>query len=155
MSALEHALALAEPGGFVRIFVDEGPPMADLLYKALNLGIAGHGSVAHYVRRILAAFPSTGIESAARPEPAVEPEKTVPSPTKVPRSALIEPLSEREIEVLELIAEGLTNQEIASRLYLSSHTIKAHTRNIYGKLDVHRRTEAVARARALGVLPST
>jgi LuxR family maltose regulon positive regulatory protein len=68
---------------------------------------------------------------------------------------LIEPLSEREIEVLGLIAEGLTNQEVASRLFLSLHTIKAHTRNIYGKLGVHNRTEAVARGRALGVLPST
>jgi LuxR family maltose regulon positive regulatory protein len=64
-------------------------------------------------------------------------------------------LSGREIEVLELVAEGLTNQEIASRLFLSLHTIKAHTRNIYGKLSVHNRTEAVARGRALGVLSSS
>ena len=68
---------------------------------------------------------------------------------------MIEPLSERELEVLDLIAEGLTNPEIAARLYLSLNTVKAHTRNIYGKLDVHTRTQAVARARALGVLTST
>jgi LuxR family maltose regulon positive regulatory protein len=146
---LGETLALAEPEGFVRIFVDEGPPMADLLYKALNLGMAPD-----YVRRLLAAFPLARSESAARPEPAVEPEKTASS-SKIPQSELIEPLSEREIEVLQLIAEGLSNREIASRLYLSPHTIKAHTRNIYGKLDVHSRTEAVARSRALGVLPST
>jgi LuxR family maltose regulon positive regulatory protein len=68
---------------------------------------------------------------------------------------LVEPLSERELEVLQLIAEGLTNPQIASRLFLSLHTIKVHAHNIYGKLGVHNRTQAVARARALGVLPST
>jgi LuxR family maltose regulon positive regulatory protein len=68
---------------------------------------------------------------------------------------LIEPLSEREIEVLQLIAEGLTNREIASRLFLSLNTVKAHTRNIYGKLGIHNRAQAVARARALGILLST
>jgi LuxR family maltose regulon positive regulatory protein len=57
--------------------------------------------------------------------------------------------------VLQLIAEGLTNPEIASKLYLSLNTVKVHTRNIYGKLDIHNRTQAVARARALGILPST
>ena len=67
---------------------------------------------------------------------------------------MVEPLSERELEVLELFAAGLTNQEIASRLFLSLNTVKAHSRNIYGKLGVHSRTQAVARARALGVLSS-
>jgi len=67
---------------------------------------------------------------------------------------LIEPLSERELEVLQLIAEGLTNREIASRLFVSLNTVKAHTRNIYGKLGVHNRTQAVAKAQNLGVLPS-
>jgi LuxR family maltose regulon positive regulatory protein len=137
-TALGRALALAEPGGFIRVFVDEGPPMARLLYEALSRGIAPD-----YVRRLLSAFPDAKLEPAS------------PGSTQAPKSDLIEPLSEREIEVLELVAEGLTNQEIASRLFLSQHTIKAHTRNIYGKLDVHSRTEAVARGRALGVLPST
>ena len=63
--------------------------------------------------------------------------------------------SERELEVLQLIAEGLTNREIASRLYLSLNTVKGHARNIYGKLSVHSRTQAVARARAFGILPPT
>ena len=133
MAALERALALAEPGGFVRIFVDEGSPMAQLLYKAVTRGIAPD-----HARRLLSAFPAT------------EPEKT-----KAPKVELIEPLSEREIEVLQLIAEGLSNREIASRIFVSLNTIKVHTRNIYGKLDVHNRTQAVARARTLGVLPST
>jgi LuxR family maltose regulon positive regulatory protein len=137
MTSLERALSLAEPGGFIRIFVDEGPPMARLLYQALDRGIAPD-----YTRRLLAAFP------------IVEPEKTAPS-SKVPKSELIEPLSDREIEVLQLIADGLTNREIATRLFLSVNTVKAHTRNIYGKLGAHNRTEAAARAQALGILPST
>ena len=68
---------------------------------------------------------------------------------------MIEPLSEREIEVLGFIAEGMTNQEIAARLFLSHYTVKVHARNIYGKLGVHNRMEATAKGRALGILPST
>ncbi|NIQ75445.1 MAG: hypothetical protein GWN67_12525 [Phycisphaerae bacterium] len=71
-----------------------------------------------------------------------------------PKSEIVEPLSERELEVLQLIAEGLTNPEIAARLFLSLNTVKVHTRNIYGKLGAYNRTQAVARARALGILPS-
>jgi LuxR family maltose regulon positive regulatory protein len=138
MAALERALTLAEPGGFIRIFVDEGPPMARLLYEAVTRGIAPD-----YVRRLLAKFP------------VAEPGQTDPSKSQAPESIMVEPLSERELEVLQLIAEGLTNPEIASRLFLALNTVKAHTRNIYGKLDAHSRTQAVAKARALGVLPTT
>jgi LuxR family maltose regulon positive regulatory protein len=137
-AALERALTLAEPEGFIRIFVDEGPPMARLLYEALSRGIAPD-----YVHRLLAAFPSA------------EPEQIVASKPKAAPIELVEPLSERELEVLQLISKGLTNSEIASQLYLAVNTVKVHTRNIYGKLDVHNRTEAVSRARALGVLPTT
>jgi LuxR family maltose regulon positive regulatory protein len=134
---LGDALALAEPGGFIRTFVDQGPPMARLLYDALSRGIAPE-----YVRRLLAAFPDA------------EPEQADSPTTKATGTDLVEPLSEREIEVLQLIAEGLTNPEIASRLYLSLNTVKVHTRNIYGKLGVNNRTQAGIRARALGILPS-
>jgi LuxR family maltose regulon positive regulatory protein len=140
LSKLERALTLAEPGGFIRTFVDEGPPMASLLYEALNRGMA-----AGYVRRLLAAFPP--VETA---EPGAE---SARFPITDPPSALIEPLSDRELEVLQLIAEGLSNREIAGRLYLSLNTVKVHARNIYGKLSVHNRVQAVARARELAILP--
>ena len=136
--SLERALSLAEPEGYLRIFVDEGPPMSRLLNEALSRGIA-----LNTVRRLLVAFPGA------------EPEQTGSSQKRITESELVEPLSERETEVLQLISEGLTNQEIASRLYLSLNTVKVHTRNIYGKLGVHHRTSAVARARVLGVLPAT
>jgi LuxR family maltose regulon positive regulatory protein len=128
--SLERALTLAEPEGYVRIFVDEGPPMAALLREA-----AKHGTAPNYVSQLRAAFgKAEGTTSVTQ--------------------LLIEPLSERELEVLQLIAEGLTNQEIATRLYLSLNTVKAHTRNINGKLGVNNRTKAVAIARDLGILPS-
>ncbi len=111
--------------------------MATLLYEALSRGIDST-----YVQQLLAAFPVDEAKQAN------------PSETEALTSELIEPLSKREIEVLQLIAEGLTNQEIANRLYLSLNTVKVHTRNIYGKLGVHHRTEAVAKARAWGILPS-
>jgi LuxR family maltose regulon positive regulatory protein len=138
ITTLKKALSLAEPGGFIRTFVDEGLPMARLLYEAVTRGIAPD-----YARRLLAAFP------------VAEPEPTDSSKTQAPKSELVEPLSERELEVLQLIAEGLSNPEIAARLFLSLHTIKVHAHNIYGKLGVHNRTQAVTRARALGLLPST
>ncbi len=87
--------------------------------------------------------------------PISEPEQADPLKIQTSKSAMIEPLSERELEVLVLVAEGLTNREIAARLYLSLNTVKVHTRNIYGKLDAHHRADAVARARAFGILPST
>jgi len=136
LTLLKSALTLAEPEGFIRIFVDEGPPMAHLLCEALHRGIAPD-----YVRRLLAAFPVD------------EPMQADLKRTEADQSELVEPLSDRELEVLQLIAEGLTNREIASRLYISLHTVKVHSRNIYGKLDVHNRTRAVSQARALGILP--
>jgi LuxR family maltose regulon positive regulatory protein len=112
--------------------------MARLLYQTLSRGIEPD-----YVRRLLAAFP------------VAEPEHAEPSTQRVPEAEWFEPLSERELEVLHLIAHGLTNPEIASRLFISLNTVKTHCRSIYGKLGVHNRTQAIGRARALGVLPST
>ena len=135
LASLERALSLAEPEGYVRIFVDEGVPMARLLYDALALEVESE-----YVRRLLAAYP------------VAEPEQVTSSRLRGPESEMVEPLSGRELEVLQLIAEGLTNQEVATRLYLSLHTVKVHTRNIFTKLAVKNRTQAVARGRALGIL---
>jgi LuxR family maltose regulon positive regulatory protein len=137
MTILSKGLSLAESRGHIRLFVNEGPPMARLLYEAVTRGIAPE-----YARRLLAAFPIS------------EPVQEAPLDTQGSESDLVEPLSERELEVLLLIAEGLTNREIASRLFLSLNTVKAHTRNIYGKLGVHSRTQAVAKAKAFGVLTS-
>ena len=135
VEVLGEALALAEPGGFIRLFVDEGAPMGRLLFEALSRGVRPG-----YVRRLLAAFPTDA------------PGRVAPPIASGPRIRLAEPLSARELEVLLLIAEGLTNQEIAVRLYLSLHTVKSHAHTIYAKLGVTGRTQAGPRARTLGLL---
>jgi len=142
VAALQGALALAQPGGFVRTFVDEGPPMARLLLAAKTRGI-----MPGYTARLLAAFEKTTKDQRLRTK-----DKEVSSVLRP--SSFVEDLSAREIEVLELITEGLTNREVATRLFVSLNTVKAHTRNIYGKLGVHSRTQAIARAQELGLLPS-
>jgi LuxR family maltose regulon positive regulatory protein len=139
LDGLQRALALAEPEGYLRIFVDEGPAMARLLYQAVERGIAPQ-----YAGRLLAAFEGSRLTSA--PLSGLKPA------TLGPETQLVEPLSERELEVLGLIAEGLSNREIAHRLFISPKTVKRHTSSIYGKLGVHSRTQAVAKARTLGIL---
>jgi LuxR family maltose regulon positive regulatory protein len=129
LSALERALSLAEPEGYVRTFVDEGEPMAKLLRRALSQGIAPD-----YSARLLDAFG----ERATPVPPAVQP--------------LIEPLTERELEVLRLIAAGLSNAEIARELVIAVSTVKTHINHIYGKLAVESRIQAAAKARELGLL---
>lgn len=132
---LGDALALGEPEGFVRIFVDEGTPMARLLSEA-----AARGITPDYTGRLLA-----GLEAEAhKGEDESHPHSTRP---------LIEPLSRRELEVLRLIAQGLSNREIGGRLFLALDTVKGHNRRIFDKLLVKRRTEAVAKARSLNILP--
>jgi LuxR family maltose regulon positive regulatory protein len=146
MQALERALTLAEPESFVRVFVDEGPPMERLLQAA-----AARGMMPHYTALLLAAFEEeTGDERPATKETE---QRSVVRRMSASASSLVEPLSDRELEVIHLIAEGFTNREIASRLFVSLNTVKAHTRNIYGKLDVHSRTQALARSQELGLLP--
>jgi LuxR family maltose regulon positive regulatory protein len=136
IATLEKSLTLAEPRGFIRIFVDEGPPMAHLLYEALHRGIEPE-----YVQQLLAAF------SVDEPEQIAPPQTT--------ETELIEPLSDRELEVLKLLAKGLTNREIADRLYISLNTAKVHVRNINSKLGTNSRSKTVIRARSLGILPTT
>ncbi|MBI4675066.1 MAG: LuxR family transcriptional regulator [Chloroflexi bacterium] len=134
---LGDALALAEPGGFIRIFVDEGRPMALLLSEAAARGIRPD-----YIDKLLAAFEAEKHNSK---------DKSYLSPAP-PAQPLIEPLSQRELEILQLIAQGLSNDEIGERLFLALSTVKGHNRIIFDKLHVKSRTEAVARARELGIV---
>jgi LuxR family maltose regulon positive regulatory protein len=135
---LERALTLAEPEGYVRIFIDEGQPMQLLL--AQWRARANAGPLRDYVTRLLAQFDAEPHMMMAAQEKAFA------------MGGLAEPLSQREREVLHLIALGRTNQEIARQLVVAAGTVKAHTASIYRKLDVANRTEAVARARQLGIL---
>ncbi len=137
LAPLARALALAEPEGYVRLFVDEGIPMAHLLSAA-----ASHGIMPDYVSKLLAAF-TAALQPTADGAPL--------SPAS-PAQPLVEPLSQRELEVLQLVAQGLSNRQISERLFLALSTVKGHNRVIFDKLQVQRRTEAVARARELGLL---
>jgi LuxR family maltose regulon positive regulatory protein len=140
LKALERALTLAEPEGYTRIFLDEGLPMARLLYQAAQRGL-----MPEYTGRLLAAFDTP-------PTERVDMTVGLPTTRVQDTSTLVEPLTPREIEVLQLIAEGLSNREIAQRLSISLSTVKRHNANIYGKLAVNNRTQAVARGRDLGLL---
>ena len=127
LAPLERALTLAEPEGYVRIFVDEGPPMAVLLEAA-----AKHGTAPSYVRRLLAALGKAEDRTPVK-------------------QGLIEPLSERELEVLRLLRTDLSGPDIARELMVSLHTLRTHTNNIYTKLGVNNRRAAVRRAEELGL----
>ena len=129
IASLERALGLAAPEGYLRTFIDQGDGMVKLVYQASLRGI-----FPRFCKQILDGFSAT----AAVDQPSQD---------------LVEPLSKRETEVLALIAEGRTNQEIAQELVLSLYTVKSHARHIFSKLGVKNRTEAVAKARLLGLLP--
>lgn len=147
LAALESALRCAEPEGYLRVFVDAGPTLVELLRAVGRLRTAT--DLRAYIGRVLAAFSLSG----TRPEPdsfAASPSSTTLPPQ--PLSTLIEPLTEREEEVLRLVGEGATNDQIATALVISIHTVRKHISNILGKLDVANRTEAIARARTLGLL---
>jgi LuxR family transcriptional regulator, maltose regulon positive regulatory protein len=145
---LGDALGLAEPGGLIRLFVDEGKPM-QLLLVDFKLWIEketrdqGH-SLTSYVDRLLTAF--------AQPATRLQSQRDFQSKIHNQKPTLAEPLSQRELEILQLIAQGLSNHEISQRLFLAVDTVKGHNQKIFGKLQVQRRTEAVARARELGLL---
>ncbi|MCG3207616.1 MAG: HTH-type transcriptional regulator MalT [Anaerolineae bacterium] len=144
LAFLERALNLAEPEGYIRTFVDEGPPMAALLHEAYSRVI-----MPAYTGRLLAAFDfrlpilDFGLDTTQKPK--IQNRKSE-------IQNLVEPLSKRELEILALMAQGLTNPEIARQIFISAQTVKVHTRNIYGKLGVNSRRQAVAKARALGLL---
>jgi len=142
---LERALTLAEPEGYVRIFVDEGPPMAVLLAKLHERSrkrprAASTNVPLAYIDLLRAAVRGERVQEGTSPA----------APT--PAQPLLDPLTERELEVLRLIAAGLSNREISARLVLALSTVKSYVNTIYGKLQVESRTQAVARARALHLL---
>jgi LuxR family maltose regulon positive regulatory protein len=139
-ATLGEALAMARPEGYVRIFADEGAPMAALL-RHIN------GELRPFALQVLAAFSRT--ESPGLRTDSAEPPDSVLSPQS---SILVEPLTERELDVLRALAAGQSNRAIAQQLYLSVATVKVHLKHIYGKLAVNSRTEALARAHELNLL---
>ena len=151
LTALEHALTLAEPEGYVRTFVDEGEPMR-LLIADFGLSIARTIRLSFtrpYVwRTLLAAFPTVRLTSHDH-QSAIQSASLGQSAFNI--NNLVEPLSDREREVLRLVADGLSNHEIADKLIIGLGTVKTHINNIFGKLDVKNRTQAVARARELSI----
>jgi LuxR family maltose regulon positive regulatory protein len=143
LAALERALILAEPEGYIRIFVDEGEPMAILLQQA-----AAHGLASTYVSKLLTAF--NDLRLTIDDLRLSEQPQTENSKSKIQN--LVEPLSQRELELLRLVADGQSNQEIAQELFVAIGTVKKHLNNIFSKLDVSSRTQAIARARELDLL---
>ncbi len=135
-AALERALALAEPERYVRAFLDAGDPLAGVLRR-----MAGDPAHGDHAPRLLGHFAALAA-----------PGETMHAIAPRPGAALVEPLTERELEVLRLVAGGASNRDIAAQLILSVGTVKKHTNNIFGKLGVQSRTQAIAKARAFGLL---
>lgn len=125
LTHLANSLRLAQPQGYMQLFVREGAPLADLLKTAVS-----HNIAPNYAARLLSAFGETVVQ----------------------QQPLVDPLSERELEILQLIAAGLKNKEIAAQLFISLNTVLYHNKNIYGKLGVRKRTVAVSKARELGLV---
>ena len=130
---LTRALELAEPEGYLRVFVDEGTRMRDFLRHAAARGVAGE-----YTRRVLAAFDA--------------PKRPATEPGEAAAVGSAQSLTTRELEIVRLIAAGMRNQEIADLLSISSATVKRHIANAYGKLGASHRTEALVRAKEMGLL---
>ena len=148
LDALKDAVALAEPGGWIRPFVEAGPPMVDLLMRLRKQNV----SVDH-INRILAAFPDT---ESIPPLPDLRSSKDdlrfESKAVDQIQNSLVEPLTNRELDVLELLAQRLQNKEIAEKLFISPATIKSHLESIYQKLNVSNRREAVDKANALKII---
>jgi LuxR family maltose regulon positive regulatory protein len=140
LDQFEKALTLAEPEGYMLLFAEEGPEVTQLLQALLN-GPNLSASLARYAQ-VLLSLPTSDGKSIAKPK----------TQTAMPEGELIEPLTKRELEILELIGAGYSNREIAGRLVITLNTVKKHSSNIYAKLGVNSRTQAVAVARQLNLL---
>jgi LuxR family maltose regulon positive regulatory protein len=141
-AALEQALSLAQPGGFIFPFLELGPPMADLLK-----GLHKQNVSVDFIEKLLAAFgedEQVGVEDVTEPQAALTLAAT--------RQPLLDPLTNRELDILELLAQRLQNKEIAEKLFVSPETIRSHLKNIYQKLQVGNRREAVTKSTDLGIL---
>ena len=142
LAVLERAVTLAWPGAYIRPFVNLGNRMADLLKR-----LSQHGKAVDYIRRILAAFEA--YESGNKRD------KSSPRPERRPEmhnQTLDEPLTNRELQILSFLGQRLQNKEIAARLFISPETVKKHTKNIYRKLKIHNRQQAVVKACELSIL---
>ena len=139
LAPLERALTLAEPEGYVRIFVDEGPPMEALLKRMK----AEDEMIMEYVRKLLAAFADKEFYPFGSAQD---------KPSSLSPQSLVDPLSERECEVLKLLTTELSGPEIAKELLVSMNTIRTHTKNIYSKLGVNSRRDAVKQAKELKLI---
>jgi len=142
LTAVAEALSLAQPERYVRVFADEGPPMAALLKSLIGArrsgrAVAASGAAREHLNRVVQAFAPAGVRGT----------------TAAAGSGLIEPLTARELEVLSLIAAGRRNREIATELVVTVETVKKHTSHIFDKLGAANRTQAVTRARELGLVP--
>jgi LuxR family maltose regulon positive regulatory protein len=132
LATLERAMKLAEPEGFMRIFLDEGKPMATLLKRLADKGVEKD-----YAGRLLGHF-DEHIDTTLQ--------------TAISRPGISEPLSRKENNTLQLLAAGLTNKEIAEQLFVSPNTVKTHLKNIFEKLQVNNRNQAIAKARDLNLV---
>ncbi len=164
LECLACALDLAEPEGYILLFLEEGPALIPLL-NAFASGRPGRRNppapsrLKRYARQLLEAFwireSRSSLPSGSQPAAVAdeEPESSpVPLPVPEESSELVEPLSRRELEILRLICEGCSNQDIAGRLVITLHTVKKHTSNIFSKLGVTSRTQAAARAHQLKII---
>jgi LuxR family maltose regulon positive regulatory protein len=146
MSALAQALGLAEPEGFIRIFLDEGEPMRGVI-RIWGLETGRQKKLTELQKRLM-IYADKLLEAFTDNVPQIQ---SKPTDSPVLQASLLDPLTARELEVLHLTAEGLSNDAIARKLFLSTGTIKVHLKHIYGKLDVNSRTQAVARLRELNL----
>ena len=142
LTVLEGAVTLGRLGGYIRPFVNLGKRMADLLRR-----LSQHSNAADYIGRILAAFDAyESVDERDKPSPQSEQQPWMRN------QALGNPLSNRELEILSFLGQGLRNKDIAASLFISQETVKRHTANIYRKLDAHNRQQAVVKAYGLGLL---